>query len=223
MERTSSSSARHRIASPPTQGTPGPPTRRQHRRGRYPHQGNHTVARNDVRIVPPVVPTRHQRHPHSTPLHTLRCEYHGRYTQPRARLRLLATQPSTRRPPSSPVGPPFYRPLHLYAQHVAITLQRHMARPLVRGRRLPTPLRDGMAPRKQLMQPSLDCWPNPRCQTTCQAQPLPSWPPTGPTKRGTKTSSDLHPAPYISRQGETCSSPAGLASPRGSDHPRGAS
>jgi hypothetical protein len=55
------------------------------------------------------------------------------------------------------------------------------------------------------------------------AQPLPSWPPIGSTNRGTKTSSDSHPKPYIYRQHGTCSSPAYSASPRGSGHPHGAS
>jgi hypothetical protein len=42
--------------------------------------------------------------------------------------------------------------------------QHMMARPPMRGRRLPTPSRRGLATRKQLLRP-LDCSPNPRCQT----------------------------------------------------------
>jgi hypothetical protein len=116
LDGTPISSTRHRIVSPPTQGTPRPPTRGQHRRGRYPHQANHTVTRYDDRAAPPVVSARLQRYIHSTPLHPFRGEYLGRYTQPQAGHRGLATHPATLRRPSSPMGPPLYRPLCIYAQ-----------------------------------------------------------------------------------------------------------
>jgi hypothetical protein len=61
----------------------------------------------------------------------------------------------------------------------------------------------------------------PNCAS--QAQPLPLWPSTRPTNRSTKTSSDSHPISYISRKHGTSFFPAGSASPRGSDHPHGAS
>jgi hypothetical protein len=151
---------------PSTQGAPSPPTRRQHRRGRYPHQAHHTVTRNDDRTAPPVIPARHQRHPYSSPLHPFRGKYLGRYFQPRIGHRGLAAQPPPLHPPASSVGTPFYRPLRFYAEHAATALQCEMARPHVRGRRLPTPSIRGLAPQKQLLQLPVDSSPNPHCQNT---------------------------------------------------------
>jgi hypothetical protein len=143
---------------------PRPPTRGQHRRGRYPHQATHTVTRYADRVAPLVVLARLQQHPHSTPLHSLCGEYLGRYTYPRAGHRGLATQPTTLRTPSGPVGPPLYRPLRIHAQHSGAALQLKMARPPIRRRRVHAPPRRGVAPRAQLLQPFVDCSPNPRCQ-----------------------------------------------------------
>jgi hypothetical protein len=153
VDRISSSPTRRRIVPTAATGMTGPPTLGQHRRGRCRHQADHTVTRYDDRATPHVVPARHQRHPHSTPLHTLGCEHLGRYTQPRIGHRGLATQPSALCTPSSPVGGPLYRPIRMYTQHSAPALQRRMARPSARRRRLPTPPRLGVAMRKQLLQP----------------------------------------------------------------------
>jgi hypothetical protein len=63
------------------------------------------------------------------------------------------------------MGTPLYRPLRLYAQHIAPAFQRQMVRPAVRGRRLPTPTRRCVAVRERLLQPALDYSTNLRRQT----------------------------------------------------------
>jgi hypothetical protein len=56
-----------------------------------------------------------------------------------------------------------------------------------------------------------------------EAHMRPSWSPTSPTKLGTMTYTGSHPKRYTSPPQGTCSSPAGSANTRGSDHPVGAS
>jgi hypothetical protein len=53
------------------------------------------------------------------------------------------------------VGTPHYRPFRVHAEHSTFVIQRPLAGPAVRGRRLPTPSRRSLATRKQLLQPSL--------------------------------------------------------------------
>jgi hypothetical protein len=103
-----------------------------------------------------MVHARHQRHLIPPALHSISRERMGRYTQPRTRHRGLATLPPPIRPPSSPVGTPYYRPARFRAQHPALTIQRPVARPTVRGRRQLTPARRNLMAREQLLQPSMD-------------------------------------------------------------------
>jgi hypothetical protein len=117
VEGTLGSATRRRAVSTPAKRTAHPPPRGQHRRGRDAHQAHHPVTRYDDRKTQIVVPTRHQRHPHPTPLHP----------QPRTQYGGLATQPPPIRPPSSPVETPHYRQIRLYAQHTTPTLQRQVA------------------------------------------------------------------------------------------------
>jgi hypothetical protein len=144
-----------------------PPPRGQHVSSHRANQAYLPVTRYVDRAASLVVPTRHQRHPHPPPLHPFGREHLGIYTQPRTGHKRLAAKPSPARPPPSPVGTPHYRPARLYAQHSAPTVQHHMARPTVRGCRLPTPTRRSLEVREQLLQPSMDI------PTCCRRQTKP--------------------------------------------------
>jgi hypothetical protein len=170
MEGTLSSSTRRRVVSNPTQGQARPPTRGQQGNGRRTNQAYLPVTRFDDRATPLVVPTRHQRHPHPPSLHPVNRERVGRHTQPRTRHGGVATQPLPIRTPSGPVGPPYYRPVRFHAKHPAPAVQRPVESPTMRGCRLLTHARRGMATREQLLQPSL----NRPTITRRQARPIAS-------------------------------------------------
>jgi hypothetical protein len=69
------------------------------------------------------------------------------------------------------VGPPYYRPARFHAKRPAPAVQRPVERPAVRGRRLLTHARRGLATREQLLQPSVDRPTNTHRQTRPIASP----------------------------------------------------
>jgi hypothetical protein len=109
----------------PAKRTARPPPRGQHRRGRDAHHAHHPVSRYDDRATPLVVSTRHQRHPHPTPLHPFSREYLGGYPQPRTRYGRLPTEPPPIRPPPSTVGT---HTMDIFASMINTQLPRFNAR-----------------------------------------------------------------------------------------------
>jgi hypothetical protein len=77
----------------------------------------------------------------------------GRQPLPGAGPRRLAAKPSDFRLLTSGMGSTLYRPLRIYGKRIAPSLQRQVARPQVRGRRLSTPAGRRMATRSELLQP----------------------------------------------------------------------
>jgi hypothetical protein len=175
VERTSSSPAHHRVVSTPTTRTACPPTQGQHRRGRYPHQANHTVARYDDRAAPARL---------WYLLDTNDIHIRPRYIRSAANIRAdtLSREQDTEEWQLNPrlfahleAMCPVTHSHRLYAQHAAPTLHRKMARPS-----LPTPPRHGVAVRKQLLHPHWTALPTLttklRQSSTTAAIMAPNWP-----------------------------------------------
>jgi hypothetical protein len=148
VEITSCSPTLRRIVHAQTTRAQRPSPRGQQCCGRDTHEANHAVTSHNDKTMPTQVPPGRQRHPRMAPLHPFSSKYLGRHIQPRIGHRGLATKPEGLFTNSGPMGPALNRPLRVYAQHTAAPLQRQTARPPLRGRRLPTSTRRGLAPRK---------------------------------------------------------------------------
>jgi hypothetical protein len=83
LERATRSPTRNRVLPPSARGPQCPPTQEQHHCGRILHQAYYTITYNDGRDSMSLVPSQHQRHPHSTPLHPVRSKYLGGFSPPR--------------------------------------------------------------------------------------------------------------------------------------------